>query len=124
MENIHGLNNLIAFRRPRRKQSAEKISESLIGIKKNIAWKQSTSGAIFKAWNEILPSLLKEHCQVSDFSRGVLLVRADLPVYAAELRMCSRELLAELKKQCPRSRINLIKVEIGKIYTTGEKGVL
>lgn len=70
-------------------------------------------GSVIQTWGQLLPTELARHCRPVDISGGQLKVLVDSPPYMYELRLCGSQLLAELKRQCPRSRIKEIKFVIG-----------
>lgn len=79
---------------------------------RRISPQQARFGPVAEAWGHLLPEELGRHCRISDISGGQLKVLVDSPPYAYELRMCSAELLEELRRECPRAKIKKIKVVI------------
>ncbi|MHC4623811.1 MAG: DciA family protein [Planctomycetota bacterium] len=77
--------------------------------------RQAKWDAVSQAWDQLLPAELSRHCRLADISGGQLKVVADSPVYMHELQMCSSELLGELRRRCPRARINRIKLALGNL---------
>jgi predicted nucleic acid-binding Zn ribbon protein len=74
---------------------------------------QSKFESISKAWRNLLPSGICEHCRIDDISGGRLKIIADSPSYMYELQLLSCELLQELSKRCPGTRIKEIKAVVG-----------
>jgi len=70
-------------------------------------------GRAVETWQLLLPELLVQRCRLKGISAGSLEVVAESPVYASELRTCSRHLLSELQKRCPEAGISRIKVVVG-----------
>jgi len=69
--------------------------------------------SIAEVWSQLLPPELDRHCRLENFSGGQLKVLVDSPAYLHELRLCSQQLLAELRKRCRSARIKEIKLAIG-----------
>lgn len=69
--------------------------------------------SVASVWDQLLPDELQQHCKIVDISGGELKVKVDSPAYLYELRMCSSELLTELRRQCRRVRIGTIKFVLG-----------
>jgi predicted nucleic acid-binding Zn ribbon protein len=60
-------------------------------------WEQPvTVGGVIGRWGEIVGSPIREHCDPVEFTDGVLVVRADSPAWATELRMLAGPLLSRL----------------------------
>lgn len=74
---------------------------------------QSIYESVTELWDAILPEELGQHCKVADTSRGQLRVIVDSPSYMYELRLCSSQLLTELRRACPRAGIKRIKLVLG-----------
>lgn len=70
-------------------------------------------GPVLEVWDELLPEELARHCRIEEAVGGELKVSASSPAYAHELRMCAGQLVAELRRQCPRAKIRSIKVSVG-----------
>ncbi len=68
------------------------------------------SGAVRKAWYELLPAELAEKCAILSVSRGILTVQVPPGPYMFEMKNASARLLAEMKKACPAARIKGIKL--------------
>ncbi len=70
-------------------------------------------GSVIQTWERLLPAELARHCRPAEVTSGQLKVLVDSSPYMHELRLCSSQLLIELKRQCPCSRIRKIKFVIG-----------
>ena len=68
---------------------------------------------LVEAFNRLLPEVLASHCQIDTVSAGRVKVLVDSPSYLHELRLCKRQLLYELRQECPRMKIKDIKLAIG-----------
>ena len=77
-----------------------------------IAPRQSKYGPVAEVWEQLLPEGLGEHCEIVGITGGQLKVKVDSPSYRYELQLCSTELLEELQRQCPTSRLRQIKFVI------------
>ena len=78
-----------------------------------ISPKHERSELIADQWEDLLPIELQNHCRLEGLSAGQLKVTVDSPSYMHELRLCSSQLLKELKQRCPQARIDRIKLAIG-----------
>jgi len=79
---------------------------------KRISPQQARFSEIAEVWSRLLPAELCGHCEIIDISGGQLTVQADSPSYKYELQLCSSELLEELQRQCPRTRLTKIKLVV------------
>jgi len=64
-------------------------------------------------WNRSLPEEVKRHCRLGAVSGSLMEIIAESPSYLYELRLCSRQILKELRVNCPAAGIRKIKVIIG-----------
>ena len=71
---------------------------------------QKKYGNVVEVWEQVLPEELGRHCEIVDISGGNLSVQVDSPAYKYELHLCSREILKELQKECPKARLTKIKL--------------
>ena len=67
-----------------------------------------------QAWAEILPPELAEHCRIDEFSTGRLTVVVDGPGYMHEMRLCKKDLCAEVSRTVPGLSVRDIKLVVGK----------
>ncbi|MFB0524231.1 MAG: DUF721 domain-containing protein [Phycisphaerae bacterium] len=77
-----------------------------------ISPQQGKFESVVQLWSELLPDELRQHCRITDISAGRLKVLVDSPSYMYELQLCSSEILAELRRRCPRVRIKRIKIAL------------
>ena len=81
-------------------------------LDERISPQQARFSRIIEAWDRLLPAGLYGHCEIVGISGGQLEVQVDSPSYKHELRLCSSELLEELQRQCPRTRLTKIKLVV------------
>ena len=86
---------------PEASKLGEVISEY---ITQRVGPKQSYFSAIAEVWGELIPTKLREHCVLADFSKGQLKVTVDSPAYLYELQLRRSELLRELQRLMRGSR--------------------
>ena len=98
----------------RRGTSAVRLGDALCELMEGrISPRQCRFGAVVEVWSQVLPSALREHCELVDISGGQLKVQVDSSPYKYELQLCSSELLEELRRQCPQARLTRIKFVVG-----------
>ncbi len=66
--------------------------------------------ALTEAWERLLPPDLIDQCEIRDFADGRLRVAVVGSAHRYEMQLRAGELLAQLKKQCPRAR--LMRIEL------------
>lgn len=81
-------------------------------LEKNVGPKQSVYAQLSQVWDTLLPDELASHCRLDELKGSVLSVSVDGPAYMHELRLCSAEILSQLRKECPRARIKNIKTAL------------
>ena len=69
-------------------------------------------GPVLELWDQLLPEELARHCRIETIVGRELKVAAASPAHLHELRMCVRELLAELRRQCPQAKIRNIRLTL------------
>ena len=69
--------------------------------------------SVARRLSELLPVELGRHCEITDISAGQLTVLVDSPSHLYELRLCSSELLGQLRVHCPEGKIQKIKFVTG-----------
>ena len=79
----------------------------------SISARQARYESLPDVWSELLPRGLGGHCRLAGVADGLLKVVADSPSYMYELRLCSSQLVEELRRRCPRARIRTIEVSVG-----------
>ncbi len=103
-------------KRPSREKSkgTQRLGEILIELMDGkVSPRQARFGPVVEFWGELLPVELACHCRITGLLGGELKVAVDSPSYMHELRLCSAELLEELRRRCPRARIERIKIVAG-----------
>ncbi|UCE49171.1 MAG: DUF721 domain-containing protein [Phycisphaerales bacterium] len=113
MDEIETLQNTLRCRRRRKPYSAAglgQVAQQLLDGQ--ISPRQAVFSEVAEAWSQMLPAELGRRCEITDISAGRLVVKVDSPSYMYELQLCSSELLAELRQQCPRARLTKIRFVI------------
>ncbi|MHC4637487.1 MAG: DciA family protein [Planctomycetota bacterium] len=64
-------------------------------------------------WNQSLPEEVKRHCRLGAVSGGLIEIIAESPSLLYELRLCSRQILKDLRINCPEAGIRKIKFVVG-----------
>jgi hypothetical protein len=67
-------------------------------------------GPLIEGWATLLPVGLAGQSRIVDLESGELTIAAGAPAYAYELRLCSSELVEEIRQRCPRAKVRSIKV--------------
>jgi len=108
---LHNFQNIVIGRRPKQKRAdAERLGDVAKQLMQGwISTQQSRYESLTELWGELLPEELGRHCEITDVSGGQLKVAVDSPSYVYELRLCSTELLKELRQKCPSAKINKIR---------------
>jgi hypothetical protein len=68
-------------------------------ITRRVGPRQSYFSTLAGVWDELMPTDMKGHCELTDFSGGRLRIVVDSPVYLYELQLCHNELLRELQRR-------------------------
>lgn len=113
MDDIGRLQSTLKFRRMRKPYDAAalgRVAQQLLD--EQISPRQAIYSEVAETWSRILPDELGRHCEVSDISAGQLSVSVDSPSHMYELQLCGSELLAELRRECPKARLTRIKFVI------------
>ena len=114
MDEAKQLRNILTRRTRRKPHSTTRLSETISELMDNrISPVQARFCSISQLWSQLLPAELARHCRLVDISGGRLKVVVDSPVYMYELRLCSRQLLEELQRQCPQARVKDITSVVG-----------
>lgn len=110
MDEIETVQNTLKCRRMRKPYSATNLGQAAQELlERQISPRQAVYSNVFDAWSRMLPAELGRHCEIADISAGRLAIKVDSPSYMYELQLCSSELLAEMRRQCPRARLARIK---------------
>jgi len=78
--------------------------------------------SVVELWSELLPDGLHQHCRITEISAGQLKVLVDSPSYMYDLQLFSSQLLAELRRRCPKLRIKGLKIALSEIVRPGNRG--
>jgi hypothetical protein len=92
--------------------SVSRLGEILGAVIEPMKGAQQESGVVEQQWAELIPPHLAGHCRVGQIERGQLHVTVDSPVYAYEVRLCSPDLLKQIRERCPRLGLRKIKVTL------------
>ncbi len=104
----------LANRRKERQERTSRLGDVLQSfVEKRLAPQQRKFGDVGEVWGRLLPAGLAKHCQIAGVGGGQLKVRVDSPAYMYELRLCSSELVNQLREECPRAGITRIKFVMG-----------
>ena len=116
MEGLSGFLAAVASGRrslpKRRSDTASRLGDVLGGMIAPLQAAQKKTAQIEEEWFGIVPSHIAGHCRIQKVEKGQLDVAVDSPVYAYELRMCSRDLLRQMRQRCPRLGLKTIKVNV------------
>lgn len=82
-------------------------------LDERISPQQDRVSAAVEAWQRLVPVGLAQHCRVTGLTGGVLKIVVDSSSYMYELQLCRCELLNELQRECPHSRIRKIEPAVG-----------
>jgi len=67
-----------------------------------------SAGQVLDAWDQLVPTTLRQHCTPVALERGRLMVEVDPGPYMHELQLAAAELITALKARCPRVRLHRI----------------
>ena len=68
------------------------------------------SERILIAWENTLPDALKRVCCLESYNGGTLTISVQTGPYLHQIQMMQKELLEELKRQCPKIGLQRIKI--------------
>lgn len=92
---------------------AQPLGEVIKDLMDNVISKrQQHSVQLAEVWAKLLPEELSGHCNITEFSSGVLKVKTDGAVYQYELRLCKKALVKELNRALAGVRVRDIKIEM------------
>ena len=97
--------------------SPVRLGQTLETYMADVSPKYTRFSQVENAWNQLLPDELLSHCRIAEISRGKLKIKVDLPAYIYELKLCSSDLLEQIKQLCPQAGIKQIVFSPGKINT-------
>jgi len=108
------LHNIVRPQAGQRPETTVKLGDTLRELmEKQISPRQAKFEAVSESWGQLLPVELGRHCEIADISGGRIKVLVESAAYAYELRLCSSELLGQLKSHCPQARIEKIDFVVG-----------
>ena len=90
-----------------------KLGDTLTTLMSRITPLADKYSRVEEYWNRSLPEEVKKHCRLGAVSRGLMEVIAESPSHLYELRLCSRQILTDLRVNCPAAGIRKIKFVIG-----------
>ena len=112
------LHNTVRPQAGQRPKTTVKLGDTLRELmEKQISPRQARFKVLSESWGRLLPVELSRHCKIADISGGRMKVLVESPAYAYELRLCSSELLDQLKSHCPQARIEKIDFIIGRFVS-------
>lgn len=65
-------------------------------------------------WTDVVPEMLREHCDIEKITKAQMLVLVDSPSYANQLQLRIRQILDAFDDRAPRASIRSIRIVIGK----------
>jgi hypothetical protein len=75
--------------------------------------------SVGEAWEQVLPGSLRAHCRIGGLSGGCLRIVVDAASYMYELQLCKTELLRELQRLCPGTRLHRMQVTMARDRCAG-----
>jgi len=107
------LSNITGYRKKTKRNPVDRLDVVINKVLEgDISVKQKKISPVIDAWEDILPPELKDHSQIQEFKGNILWVKIDNPTYLYNMQTLKKELLAELQRLCPASRIADIKFNI------------
>jgi hypothetical protein len=99
-------------RKNRRTESICRLGEVVDRVVEPLRASQDQTLRVQEEWAELVPPHVAGHCRVRGIEGGQLHVVVDSPVYAYEIRMCSHDVLRNIRQRCPRLGLRKIKVTL------------
>jgi hypothetical protein len=91
-----------------------RIADALSDYAKRLAPIQQRCMSVGEAWEQALPTALREHCRIVAITGGCLKVAVDdSSSYMCELQWCKVELLRELQRLCPGAAVRRLQFTVG-----------
>ena len=107
------LRRITDIRRQPRRDSTVRLDETIGRLMRGrLSPRHAKFGPVIEAWEQMLPPELSSHSRLFDIVGGELKIQVDSPAYMHELRLCSRQLVDELARLCPRARIVSINIVV------------
>jgi predicted nucleic acid-binding Zn ribbon protein len=98
---------------PRYDELPRPVGDSLPGLAKRLgAPSPSLLTAVFAQWETLVGPAIAAHAKPLSISRGVLLIGADHPGWATQLRFLGAELLARLAASAGPGQIERVDIKI------------
>ena len=98
----------------KRKNNEVRLSKLVDALMKGVVEpKKNKLDPIVEVWYACVPPELAAHCRINGLNGNQLQVSVDTPAYLYQLQLCSKELIDELKCQCPRAGVQTIKFKLG-----------
>ena len=108
------LRNIASEQAKSKLERTASLADALKELMENSISPQWTRFAVIsELWAQLLPPELLKHCKITNISGSRLKVAVDSPSYMHELRLCSSELLNQLRQQHSSVRIKKIDVVLG-----------
>jgi predicted nucleic acid-binding Zn ribbon protein len=96
--------------RPRR-EDPQPLTAALGGLLSARGWNERAAvGAVFGKWPEIVGPQLAAHTRPDSFADGELVVSADSPAWATQLRLLTPQLLGRLAEELGAGTVNRVRV--------------
>lgn len=100
------------------------LGEHLAALVAEREWdKEVAVGGVIGRWPQIVGPEIAEHCRPTDFTEGVLTVRADSTAWATQLRLLSSTLLGRLAEEVGADTVGELRV-VGPSAPSWSKGAL
>jgi hypothetical protein len=96
--------------RPKR-EDPQSLNAAVGGLLSARGWRQRAAvGAVFGGWAEIVGSQLAAHTQPDSFDDGELVVAADSPAWATQVRLLAPQLLKRLAEELGAGTVRRVRV--------------
>jgi predicted nucleic acid-binding Zn ribbon protein len=96
--------------RPRR-EDPQSLNAALGGLLSARGWRQRAAvGAVFGGWAEIVGPQLAAHTRPESFDEGELVVAADSPAWATQVRLLAPQLLKRLAEELGAGTVRRVRV--------------
>jgi len=90
-----------------------KLGDTLTMLMSRITPLSDKFAMVEKYWNRSMSEEVKGHCRLGAVSGDLMEIIAESPSYLYELRLCSRQILKDLRANCPAAGIRKIKFAVG-----------
>jgi predicted nucleic acid-binding Zn ribbon protein len=89
------------------------VGESLAGLARRLgAPAPSLLTAVFNRWEEVVGPAVAAHARPVSLNRGVLVIGADQPAWASQLRYLGADLLARLSALSKEGEIERVEIKV------------